>query len=159
MRLHRILVPLAVAGLIAGSALAHGFKAGSLEIEHPWARATAPSARTGAVYLTVNNTGAEADRFVSASTPVAEHTELHTTINDNGVMRMRAVDSLEVAPGSPATLAPGALHLMLMGLKEPLTKGKAFALTLTFEKAGPVTVQVAVQGAGDTAPEHHGMGM
>ncbi|MBP2232607.1 copper(I)-binding protein [Azospirillum agricola] len=75
----------------------------------------------------------------------------------NGVMKMRPVDVIEVTPGSPTALQPGGLHIMLLGLKQPLVKGKAFPLTLTFEKAGPVTVQVDVQGAGAAAPSHEGM--
>ena len=142
----------------AGTALAHGYKAGSVEIEHPWARATAPSAQNGAAYLVLNGTGKESDRLVSAATPAAEKAELHTHLMDNGVMKMRPVDAIEVTPGSPTALQPGGLHIMLLGLKQPLVKGKAFPLTLTFEKAGPVTVQVAVQGAGAAAPAHDGMG-
>ena len=136
----------------AGTALAHGYKAGSIEIEHPWARATAPSAQNGAAYLVLNGTGKESDRLLSAATPVAEKAELHTHLMDNGVMKMRPVDAIEVTPGSPTALQPGGLHIMLLGLKQPLVKGKAFPLTLTFEKAGPVTVQVDVQGAGAAAP-------
>lgn len=140
------------------AAFAHGYKAGLIEIDHPWARATASSAPTGAAYFVLNNTGKEDDRLLSASTPVAEKAELHTHLMDNGVMKMRPVNAIEVSPGSPTTLAPGGLHVMLTGLKQPLVKGKAFPLTLVFEKAGPTTVQVDVQGAGETAPTHQGHG-
>lgn len=141
----------------AGTALAHGYKAGAIEIEHPWARATAPSAPNGAAYLVLNGTGGGSDRLVSAATPVADKAELHTHLMDNGVMKMRPVDAIEVTPGSPTALQPGGLHIMLLGLKQPLVKGKAFPLTLTFEKAGPVTVQVDVEGAGAGTPSHGGM--
>lgn len=151
-----IIAATAAALLSAGAALAHGFKVGTVEIDHPWSRATAPGAPNGATYFTLNNTGAEADRLLSASSPAAAKVELHTHMMDNGVMRMRPVDAIEVTPGSPTTLAPGGLHVMLLGLKQPLVKGKAFPLTLVFEKGGPVTVQVDVQGAGDTAPSHGG---
>lgn len=150
----------AAVALIAGTgvALAHGYKAGSIEIGHPWARATAPSAPNAAAYLVLTNAGAEADRLVSVNTPVADKAELHTHLVDNGVMKMRPVNAIEIAPGSPTTLAPGGLHIMLLGLKQPLAKGKAFPLTLVFDRAGPVTVQVDVQGAGDAAPAHGGSG-
>ncbi len=140
------------------TAFAHGYKAGPIDIDHPWARATAPSAPTGAAYFALHNTGKEDDRLVSASTPVAEKAELHTHLMDNGVMKMRPVNAVEVATGSQTVLAPGGLHVMLIGLKQPLVKGKAFPLTLVFEKAGPTTVQVDVQGAGETAPAHQGHG-
>ena len=142
---------------LATPVFAHGFKLGDIEIEHPWARATADGAANGAAYMVFNNEGKTADRLVSASTPAAAKVELHVHIDDNGVMRMREVSAIDLGADATVKLAPGGLHLMLLGLKEPLKKGKAFPLTLTFEKAGPVTVQVAVQGAGDTKPEHEGM--
>jgi len=139
---------------VMGSAAAHGHKAGPIEVEHPWARATAASMSNGAAYMVLNSHGTEPDRLVSASSPVAERAELHMHMMDNGVMKMRPVNAIEVTPGSPTTLAPGGLHIMLFGLKQPLTKGKAFPLTLTFEKAGSVTVEVDVQAAGAAAPAH-----
>lgn len=153
----RTLTLAALMMVAAGGALAHGFKAGAIEIDHPWARATAPSAQNGAAYLVLNGTGQESDRLLSAATPAADKAELHTHLMDNGVMKMRPVDAIEVTPGSPTALQPGGLHIMLFGLKQPLVKGKTFPLTLTFEKAGSVTVQVDVEGAGAAAPSHGGM--
>ncbi|NUB27655.1 copper chaperone PCu(A)C [Azospirillum brasilense] len=150
------LVLAALVALTAGTALAHGFKAGPVDIEHPWARATAPSAPNGSAYMVLSTHGPDSDRLLSASTPVADKAELHTHLMDNGVMKMRQVDAIEVSPGSPTALQPGGLHVMLFGLKQPLAPGKAFPLTLTFEKAGPVTVQVDVQSAGSAAPSHGG---
>lgn len=144
----------ALAAGIAGSATAHGYKAGPIEVEHPWARATAGSVPNGAAYLVLTDHGSAPDRLVSASSPAAERAELHMHMMDNGVMKMRPVDAIEVTPGSSTTLAPGGLHIMLFGLREPLVKGKAFPLTLVFEKAGAVTVEVDVQGAGAATPAH-----
>ena len=158
MKIQRVLAAATVVALLSAPAFAHGFKAGNIEVEHPWSRATAASTSTGVVYMVLNNEGKEPDRLVSATTPAADKVELHTQVSDNGVMRMRPVDTVEIAPGSSTRLKPGALHMMLVGLKQPLKKGKAFPLTLTFEKAGSVTVQVAVQGPGDKEPAHEGMG-
>ena len=141
----------------AAPAFAHGFKLGSNEIEHPWARATAPGAANGAVYLVIKNEGKTADRLLSASSPAAAKVQLHAHIDDNGVMRMREINAIDLGPDASVKLAPGGLHVMLLGLTDALKKGKAFPLTLTFEKAGSVTVQVAVQGAGDLKPDHEGM--
>lgn len=152
-RLLSLLAGLAL--LTAGAAFAHGFKVGAIEIDHPWARATAPGAANGAVYFTLTGVGADGDRLVSAASPVADKVELHMHIHDNGVMKMRPVNAIEVTPGSPTTLQPGGLHVMLLGLKQPLAKGKSFPLTLTFEKAGPTVVQVDVQGPGDMDPSHN----
>ncbi|WP_029008867.1 copper chaperone PCu(A)C [Azospirillum halopraeferens] len=130
---------------------------GTIAIVAPWARATAPNARVGGTYMTLTNDGEAVDRLVAASSPVAEKVELHTHLMDNGVMRMRPVDGIEVAPGEPSVLRPGGLHVMLIGLKQPLAQGSRFPLTLTFETAGAVTLDVPVQAAGAMSPDGHAM--
>jgi copper(I)-binding protein len=126
-----------------------------IAVEHAWARATSAVAKTGAVYFTVVDNGAAPDRLVAAAAPtVAEKAQLHVTIEDHGVMKMRPLDALDVKPGEPATLAPGAQHLMLVGLKTPLKVGDTFPVTLTFEKAGDVNVTVIVQKAGAMGMDH-----
>ncbi len=135
--------------LSAGTALADG----GIAVSEPWARASAPAARNGAAYMVVTNSGAEPDRIVAAQSPVAEKAELHTHLMDGGVMKMRPVDAFEVAPGEPAVLRPGGMHVMLLGLKQPLTQGSRFPVTLTFAKGGTVTVDVAVQSAAAMGPE------
>lgn len=143
----------AVAALlsVAGTASAHDYKLGDLQIGHPWSRATAGSSPNGAAYLTLNSTGKESDRLLSASSPAAEKAELHTHLMDDGVMKMRPVTAIEVTPGSPTALQPGGLHIMLLGLKAPLVKDKSFPLTLVFEKAGKIDVEVKVEAAGAPA--------
>ncbi|WP_109116468.1 copper chaperone PCu(A)C [Azospirillum sp. TSO22-1] len=132
--------------------------AADIAVSSPWARASAPNAPNGACYLEIVNTGKEPDRVVSASSPVADKAELHTHLMDNGVMKMRPVEAFEVAPGEPQVLRPGGNHIMLMGLKQPLKPGASFPVTLTFAKAGAVTVEVPVQEAGAmTAPGAHSM--
>ncbi len=138
----------------AGAALAHSYKAGPIDIGHPWARATAPSAPNGGAYLSLTNTGTAEDRLVAASTPAAEKAELHTHLNENGVMKMREVPFIAVAPGESVKLAPGGLHVMLLGLKKPLVKGERVPLTLRFEKAGSVEVELAVEAAGQSGSDH-----
>ncbi|WP_372399182.1 copper chaperone PCu(A)C [Azospirillum sp. HJ39] len=138
----------------AGGVLAHEYRAGPIEIGHPWARATATAAPNGGAYLSLTNGGTAEDRLLAASTPVAEKAELHTHLNENGVMKMREVPAIAVPPGETVKLAPGGLHVMLLGLKQPLVKGSNFPLTLRFEKAGNVDVEVAVQAAGESKPEH-----
>lgn len=142
--------------LLSGTAPAAGPV--TVTVTDAWARAGAPAARAGAAFLTVTNGGAEADRLMAAKTPVAERAELHTHLLDNGVMKMREVDAIEVAPGSPVVLRPGGLHVMLLGLKQPLTVGTRFPVTLTFAKSGEVTVEVTVQGAAAMGPGMMGPG-
>lgn len=119
---------------------------GAIQLEEPWARESPPAVKNGAAYMTLVNTGAEADRLLSASGEVAETIELHTHLVENNVMKMRKVDAIEVAPGEPTALKPGGLHIMLIGLKKPLAAGQTFPLTLKFDKAGEIPVQVLVRG-------------
>ena len=124
----------------------------SIEVQHVWARATPAGAKTAALYMTVINKAAAADRLLSASTSIAGKAELHTTINDNGVMRMRPVASLEVQQGTPTVLKPGGYHVMLMDLKGPLVAGQHFPVGLTFEKAGTIEVTAEVEKVGAMSP-------
>ena len=136
-----------LAGLVA-SAGAQSSNDGSIRITGPWARATAAGATVGGAFLTIANTGSSADRLTAASTPAAATTELHQTVNDNGVVKMTPIPALDLPPGQKVSLAPGGYHLMLMGLKGQLKEGDSFPLTLTFEKAGKVDVTVKVEKAG-----------
>ena len=117
---------------------------GALTVEAPWARASAGAARAGAAYLRIANGGAEDDRLIGVSAPVAERVELHTHTMSDGAMRMRRVDAVPVPGGGSAELKPGGRHVMLIGLRAPLKEGETFPLTLTFDRAGAITVPVAV---------------
>ena len=139
-----------------GAASAHSYKLGALEIGHPWARATPPTAPTGGGYLSVKNTGTEPDRLISASSPVAGAVQVHEMKMEGNVMRMRELDGpLEIKPGETVTLAPGGLHLMMMGLKAPLKQGEKIPLTLVFEKAGKIDVELLVEAMGATHNATH----
>ncbi len=137
---------------------AHDYRFADLEIVHPWARATAALARTGAVYLTLANQGAELDRLLGVATPRARKARLHSHIVEDGIVKMRPVKAIEISPGEQAGLEPGGFHIMLMGLEAPLEAGTAFPLTLSFEQAGAIEVEVRVEKAGATRPSDHGDG-
>jgi copper(I)-binding protein len=138
----------AVAGLvIASTALG---QTGLLEVTSPWARATPPKAENGVAYLTIQSP--TADRLLSVASPVAKKAELHTMEMSGMVMKMRPLTSLDIPAGQPVTLKPGAEHVMLLGLNEPLREGQAFPLTLTFEKAGAREVTVMVEKPGAAGP-------
>ncbi len=143
---------LLVTALLSNLAAAADYTLGDLTIHKPWARASIGQAQAGAAYLTVMNKGSLPDRLIAAEGTVANRVELHTHMMDGGVMRMRPVKAIEVAPGEPAVLKPGGLHVMLMGLKAPLVKGESFPLTLVFEKAGRIEVDVPI--CEGTAMEH-----
>jgi periplasmic copper chaperone A len=141
---------LAVIGLVAWPSFAHDYKAGSLRIDHPYARPTPPGARTGAVYFTVHNDGREADRLVKVASPVAQSTELHSMTMEGSLMKMRPAAALDIPPGGSVTLGASGYHAMLVGLAHPLAAGDRLPLTLTFEKAGRVQVFATVEAANGT---------
>ena len=148
------------AGIIAlsSSAYAYDYKAGALEIDHPWSRAVPKGATVAAGYLTIKNTGTEPDRLVSGSTPVAGKFEVHEMSMDNGVMKMRPVTAgVEIKPGETVELKPQSFHIMMSGLKQPIEKGKPFKGSLVFEKAGAVEVDFAVEGIGASPTTAHDM--
>ena len=142
---------LAVAAcLLATGALAQQYKAGSLEIDHPWSRATPKGTKIGAGYLTIKNTGSAPDRLVGGSMADAVSVEIHEMTMDGGVMKMRPVaGGLEIKPGETVELKPGGFHLMFKDLKQSLKKGEQVDGTLDFEKAGSVKVQYTVEGVGE----------
>jgi hypothetical protein len=155
MKKFGILVASLVA-LSAGAAFAEDYKVGALEIDNPWSRAIPKGAKVAAGYMTIKNTGTEPDRLVSGSTPVAGKLEIHEMTMDKGVMKMRPLAAgLEIKPGETVELKPESFHLMLTNLKQPIEKGKPFAASLVFEKAGPVDVEFAVEAVGATPAAAH----
>jgi copper(I)-binding protein len=130
--------------------LAHESRAGDIAIVHAFATPTIPGTTTGAAYFaSLENGGTTADKLVRASTPAAARVEIHTmSVDAQGVMRMREVDGIALAPKAKVQMKPGAgLHLMLIDLKAPLKEGASFPMTLQFERAGTVEVNVVVQKA------------
>ena len=144
MTLTRLALAFGLLLAFAGSGSAEDTHLGDLHIESPWARASIGPAKAGAAYVTVVNHGSEADRLLAVETDVARRSELHTHLMEDGVMKMRPVEAIEVDPGAPTVMAPGGLHVMLMGLKEPLKQGSQFPLRLIFERAGAVEIMVEV---------------
>jgi periplasmic copper chaperone A len=140
----------------ASAASAHEYALKSLKIDHPFARATPPGAKTGGVFVTVENTGSRSDRLIGVSSPVAGVADLHEMKVDAGVMRMREVAALEVKPGETLELKPGGYHVMLSELRQPLKVGDKFPMTLTFQNAGPVEVSVWVEEMGAGGSATHG---
>lgn len=140
-----------IAGLTLFSSLAPGddvgakFAVAPFSIRHPWARATLPNAAVGAAYFTIENPR-NSDRLIGASTPVAKRVEFHSSRVESGMMQMRELPSVDIPRGGKVTFRPGALHAMLLDLNRPLTKGEHFPLTLVFEHAGAIPIDVVVRG-------------
>lgn len=129
---------------------------GPVNISLPFARATLPNAPVGGGFMTIENTGTEADRLISVTSDVAAKSEIHEMSMDGQVMKMRALpDGLEIPAGETVTLSPGGFHLMFMGLKGKFVEGQTVNVMLTFEKAGTVELALPVLGAAaDAAPAH-----
>jgi len=125
----------------AGPALA---QESPIHVADAKARPTAPGG-TGVVYMIVMNHGTADDVLTGLSSPVADKAEMHRTTDTDGMSHMEAVADLPVKAMEAVTFAPGGLHVMLTGLKQPLKLGDSFPLTLSFAKAGAVTVMVSVQ--------------
>jgi periplasmic copper chaperone A len=111
-----------------------------VKITDAWARATAPGQDIAAAYMNLNSASASALFYVESDS--AESVEIHSMSMDNGVMKMRMLDQLELQPNKTEKLAPGGFHLMLFGLKAPLQEGQQVTFTLCFkDKAGKITHQ------------------
>ena len=129
-------------------AMAEGVKLGQLEITDSWARASAGKEGNGAAYLTIANHGGAADRIIGAKAAIAKRVEIHNNFMEDGIMKMRRVDGIDIPAGEGAKLQPGGYHVMFMGLHEPMKEGTSFPLTLVFEKAGEVELEVPVMKIG-----------
>ncbi len=149
-------------GLILGLTLIAPVYAGTaaddIQVIDPWAREIPPGLTTSAGFLGMKNTGNTEHKLVAAESANTGMVELHTHINDNGVMRMRPVENIPVAPGSTTTLQPGGLHLMLMMIKKPLKAGEKMAITLEFEDGSKKDIEAEVRHFSMENMKHKNMG-
>jgi copper(I)-binding protein len=149
----------AAMALSVTSASAHDYKAGSLQIQHPWSRATPKGATVAGGYMKIVNTGTTPDRLIGGSTAAAPKFEIHEMSMEGGVMKMRALPKgVEIKPGQTVEFKPGGYHLMFVGITAPFEQGKRVKGTLEFEKAGKIEVEYAVEAIGGTPKGggHHG---
>ncbi len=137
---------------LAGS-LAETVANNNLVIEAPWARASIGLQRPGVVYLTIRNRDSLPDTLIAIETPKAGSAEVHRTQISNSIATMAPANRVDIPAGDDLLLAPGGLHIMLMMLATPLTRGSTFPMTLVFEKAGRIEITVPVLGPGARGPE------
>lgn len=129
----------------------------TLRVEQAWARATPPGSSVAAAYLVIDNQGSRSDRLLALTSPRADRVEVHATVHEGDVARMRRVDPLHLAARERLTMEPGGMHVMLIGLTAPLSAGERIPLLLRFELAGELRTELRVFDAGttDAGKGHH----
>lgn len=160
------------AALITVGAVAALARAAEPEIglSDAWARPTLGAGRTTAAYVTITNSGSNADRLTAVDAPGAGSVEIHTAGMENGVMRMRRLEGLDIPAGETVAMAPGGYHIMIIDVEEPVQVGATVPLTLTFETSGNVTIDATVsmtppastdsapvENMGESMGDHQGM--
>jgi copper(I)-binding protein len=139
---------LAALALVAAPALAQ------VQIDHPWARATPPGAKTAAGYMLIRNPSASPERLVGAKSPGAARVETHVHIKEGDVFRMRQVQGFDIPAKGSLELKPGGAHLMFVDIRQPFKEGEKVPVTLEFEKAGAVSLELEVAPMGAAAHKH-----
>lgn len=136
------------------SAFANDYEFGDLVIEHPHIPATVEAAPVAAGYLKIKNKGGEADKLISISAEFSAKQQIHTMTMIDGVMRMRPLKGgVEIPAGGEATLRSGGDHLMFMKLNEQMEAGQMRKVTLVFEKAGELEIEMIVVDMSDLGEE------
>ncbi|MGB5706814.1 MAG: copper chaperone PCu(A)C [Arenicellales bacterium] len=134
---------------------AEGYPVGDLMVTDIWSRPLPEVSVNGAAYLTIHNNGAKSDRLLGATSEVAEEVQIHTHINQNGLMKMVHLEQgAELPPGEVVKFQPGGLHVMLLGLASPLTEETEYGLTLEFETSGKLDVVVRVEERNQSSMDH-----
>lgn len=140
--------------LVVAPAVSYAHEASSkgVTVSHPWVRATPEGASVGSAFLEIKTDQGTTDRLTGVSSPVAGRAEVHSHTMDNGVMKMRRLEGIDLAAGQSHVLKPMSDHIMLLDLKGPLKEGDLVGLTLMFEKAGPISIEATVEPVGATGP-------
>ena len=139
--------------LFAFPATAESVRGGDLVVEAPWARASIGTSRPSAAYITIRNEGSSADVLTGIETEISSMPEVHEIKTNDNVSTMSPAGLVEIPAKDAVKLAPGGLHIMLIGLQRALVEGERFPMTLIFEKAGRVNVSVPIYSLGASGPE------
>ena len=142
------------AAVLALGALAARAEGSAISVSDAYARAVPPGQPNSAVFMNLTNGSDHPRALVAAASPAADAVELHTHIEEGGMMRMRRVERIEIPAGGTVSLKPGGLHVMLIGLKENLQPDGQVDLTLTFDDGAKTKIQAPVRKV-ETMPMHH----
>lgn len=157
---------LAFTAALTSACTAADFNVGTLELNDLWIRASVPGQTNGAGYLQIINPAMKADKLIAVESDAATRVELHTVITEDGVAKMRQVQSVDIPVHGDVKLAPGGYHVMFLQLTAPFKQGSLIPVVLKFEKAGEVRVNFTVKPStynpgsqGATGAHGHGTGM
>lgn len=134
-----------IAGFFSSQLMAHEYTADSLQIDHPWSREAPPNATVIAGFFQFKNLSDKDDFLIGASTPIADHVEIHTHEKVDGVMKMKKIDSVRIGSMKTVMFEPGGYHLMIFNPTQTHQQGERFPMTLEFKHAGKVKVELAVE--------------
>lgn len=126
------------------SAAALAASADNVTVQEPYVRLAPPNAPATGAFMVIKNNGDKDVKVVKADNPASKVTELHTHLNDGGVMRMRPVAAIDVKAKGDAVLQPGGLHVMMINLLTPLKEGDSVPITLTFDDGSSKKVDAKV---------------
>ena len=140
-----LLLVLALSAACGGDATTEPAASGGITVEEAWARPPAMAGGNGAAYFLVRNDGDTADRLIAVSSPLAMTGMHESSMAEDGTMSMSPVDGVDMPANSTVAFERGGLHIMFMGVAEPPTVGDTVQLTLTFQNAGDITLDVPVR--------------
>ena len=125
---------------------------GALRISDPYVRLAPPNAPASAAFMVISNSGSAERKLLKAQGPVAKTVELHTHVNDHGIMKMRAVEHIAIKANGLTELKPGSYHIMLIDLVQALNEGDVVPLTLSFDDGSSQQISAPVRKIQTTAP-------
>ena len=124
-------------------------------INDAWVREVPPGSSVSAAYMTIQNKGND-DQLIAISSDFSETAELHTSkVDDSGVATMEMINVLDIPSGKTVELKPGGMHIMLIGIKEPLVGKESVNLKLEFNQAGDIQIEVPVKKSAGNTYHHH----
>lgn len=144
------------AALAATPALWAAGAADAIHTMEPSVRMVPPGQDQTGAYVTLHNMDKRDHALVKATSPAARATELHTVVDEGGMKKMRPVPKIDIPAGGQTKLQPGGLHIMLIGLKQPLAEGASVPITLTFEDGSSKQINAPVRAIGVPGMMQHG---
>ena len=134
----------ALAACIPLTAWAAG-AADQITVVDPYVRMVPPGAMATAAFMVLKNSGDKDMKLVKAENNVSKVTELHTHLNEDGIMKMRRVPAIDIKAKGEAALEPGGLHVMMIDLKAPLKEGDKVAITLVFADGSSKKIEAPIR--------------